>query len=289
METWIPVTVTDTPEPDDSTSSGAPSSAAPAVAPVRGTGLRLAYDQRVVVDGLDVEIPAGSFTVIVGPNGCGKSTLLRALGRTLTPRAGHVDLYGSPLASLGNKQIARMLALLPQTPVAPEAITVRDLVGRGRYAYQTLLRQWSASDGVAVRAAMEATGTTDLADRKVSELSGGQRQRVWIAMVLAQDTDLLLLDEPTTFLDITHQVDVLDLCGQMHREGRTLVAVLHDLNLAARYATHMIAMRDGQVVATGTPHEVVTAEGVEEIFGLRCRIITDPESETPLVVPLVSR
>ncbi|MBF0722807.1 ABC transporter ATP-binding protein [Sanguibacter inulinus] len=256
---------------------------------MRGTGLRLAYDQRVVVDGLDVEIPAGSFTVIVGPNGCGKSTLLRALGRTLTPRAGEVELYGTPLASLGNKQIARMLALLPQTPIAPEAITVRDLVGRGRYAYQTLLRQWSASDGVAVRAAMEATGTTDLADRKVSELSGGQRQRVWIAMVLAQDTDLLLLDEPTTFLDIAHQVDVLELCAQMHREGRTLVAVLHDLNFAARYATHMIAMRDGEIVATGTPHEVVTAEGVEEIFGLRCRIITDPESETPLVVPLVTR
>jgi iron complex transport system ATP-binding protein len=278
METWNAVTPTENLEPREA-----------AVPPVRGTGLRLAYDQRVVVDGLDVEIPAGSFTVIVGPNGCGKSTLLRALGRTLTPRAGEVELYGTPLASLGNKQIARMLALLPQTPIAPEAITVRDLVGRGRYAYQTLLRQWSASDGVAVRAAMEATGTTDLADRKVSELSGGQRQRVWIAMVLAQDTDLLLLDEPTTFLDIAHQVDVLELCAQMHREGRTLVAVLHDLNFAARYATHMIAMRDGAIVATGTPHEVVTAEGVEEIFGLRCRIITDPESETPLVVPLVTR
>ena len=278
METWNAVTPTEKLEPREA-----------AVPPVRGTGLRLAYDQRVVVDGLDVEIPAGSFTVIVGPNGCGKSTLLRALGRTLIPRAGDVELYGTPLASLGNKQIARMLALLPQTPIAPEAITVRDLVGRGRYAYQTLLRQWSASDGVAVRAAMEATGTTDLADRKVSELSGGQRQRVWIAMVLAQDTDLLLLDEPTTFLDIAHQVDVLELCAQMHREGRTLVAVLHDLNFAARYATHMIAMRDGEIVAMGTPHEVVTAEGVEEIFGLRCRIITDPESETPLVVPLVTR
>ena len=278
METWNAVTPTENPEQREA-----------AVPPVRGTGLRLAYDQRVVVDGLDVEIPAGSFTVIVGPNGCGKSTLLRALGRTLTPKAGEVELYGTPLASLGNKQIARMLALLPQTPIAPEAITVRDLVGRGRYAYQTLLRQWSASDGVAVRAAMEATGTTDLADRKVSELSGGQRQRVWIAMVLAQDTDLLLLDEPTTFLDIAHQVDVLELCAQMHREGRTLVAVLHDLNLAARYATHMIAMRDGEIVATGTPHEVVTSEGVEEIFSLRCRIITDPESGTPLVVPLVNR
>lgn len=254
--------------------------------PVRARDLRLAYDQRVVVDGLDVDIPAGSFTVIVGPNGCGKSTLLRALGRTLTPKAGTVELYGQAITAMNNKEVARRLALLPQSPIAPEAITVRDLVGRGRYPYQTLLRQWSASDGAAVREAMEATGTTDLADRRVAELSGGQRQRVWIAMVLAQDTDLLLLDEPTTFLDIAHQVDVLELCARLHESGRTLVAVLHDLNFAARYATHMIAMRDGEIVRAGTPHEVMTAQSVEEIFGLRCRIINDPETGTPLVVPL---
>ncbi|SDD46269.1 iron complex transport system ATP-binding protein [Sanguibacter gelidistatuariae] len=270
------------------TPAAVPAPSAPP-APVRARGLRLAYDQRTVVDGLDVDIPAGSFTVIVGPNGCGKSTLLRALGRTLTPKAGTVELYGRAITAMNNKEVARRLALLPQSPIAPEAITVRDLVGRGRYPYQTLLRQWSASDGAAVREAMEATGTTDLADRRVSELSGGQRQRVWIAMVLAQDTDLLLLDEPTTFLDIAHQVDVLELCARMHEAGRTLVAVLHDLNFAARYATHMIAMRDGKIVESGTPHEVMTAENVEEIFGLRCRIIDDPESGTPLVVPLAGR
>ncbi|WP_265521622.1 ABC transporter ATP-binding protein [Oerskovia flava] len=258
-------------------------------APLRGRDLRLAYDQRVVVDGLDVEVPAGSFTVIVGPNGCGKSTLLRALGRTLTPRHGVVELAGRPIGDYPNKEVARRLALLPQSPIAPEGITVRDLVGRGRYPYQTLLRQWSAADSDAVRDALDATGTTDLADRKVAELSGGQRQRVWIAMILAQDTDLLLLDEPTTFLDITHQVEVLDLCAQLHLAGRTVVAVLHDLNFAARYATHMIAMREGRIVATGDPHDVVTAKRMSEVFDLRCRVIEDPESRTPLVVPLVGR
>ena len=257
-----------------------------AASPLVGAGLTLSYDRVEISRDLDVEIPRGSFTVIVGPNGCGKSTLLRALARTLTPKAGRVELEGRPITSYGSKEVARLLSLLPQSPVTPEAITVRDLVGRGRYAYQTMLRQWSGADGAAVARAMEATGTAELAERRVADLSGGQRQRVWLAMVLAQDTDVILLDEPTTFLDIAYQVDVLELCAQMHREGRTLVAVLHDLNLAARYATHMIAMRGGAIACEGEPGDVVTAERVREVFGLESRIIADPETGSPLVVPL---
>ncbi|GAA2721663.1 ABC transporter ATP-binding protein [Cellulomonas aerilata] len=248
-------------------------------------GLRLAYDDRVVVDGLTVTIPDGSFTVIVGPNACGKSTLLRALARTLTPRAGAVLLDGRPILDLASKDVARRLALLPQSPLAPASITVEDLVSRGRFPYQRLLRQWSADDARAVAAAMAATGVADLARRPVDELSGGQRQRVWLAMSLAQETPLLLLDEPTTFLDIAHQHEVLDLCAELHEAGRTLVAVLHDLNQASRYATHLIAMKDGRVVAQGAPAEVVTAERIRDVFGLACRVLPDPETGTPMVVP----
>jgi len=248
--------------------------------------LTLAYNHAVVVQDLSVAIPRGSFTVVIGPNGCGKSTLLRAFARTLTPRAGRVLLDGVPLSRLRTRDVARRLALLPQAPLAPDAITVGDLVARGRYPHQGLLRQWSSADEVAVAAALAATEVTDLRGRLVSELSGGQRQRVWLAMALAQETDLLLLDEPTTFLDIAHQVEVMDLCARLHEDGRTLVAVLHDLNQAARYATHLIAMKDGRVVAQGAPADVVTAEGVEEIFGLGCRVIPDPETGTPMVVPL---
>ncbi len=248
-------------------------------------GLRLAYDDRVVVDGLSVTIPDGSFTVIVGPNACGKSTLLRALARTLAPRAGTVLLDGRPITELASKEVARRLALLPQSPLAPEAITVEDLVSRGRFPYQRLLRQWSAEDARAVAAAMAATGVTDLARRLVNELSGGQRQRVWLAMSLAQDTPLLLLDEPTTFLDIAHQHEVLDLCAELHEAGRTLVAVLHDLNQASRYATHLIAMKAGRIVAEGPPADVVTAERIADVFGLACRVLPDPETGTPMVVP----
>ncbi len=248
-------------------------------------GLRLAYDDRVVVDGLSVTVPDGSFTVVVGPNACGKSTLLRALARTLTPRAGAVLLDGRPITELASRDVARRLALLPQAPVAPESITVEDLVSRGRFPYQRLLRQWSPEDARAVAAAMAATGVADLARRPVQELSGGQRQRVWLAMALAQDTPILLLDEPTTFLDIAHQHEVLDLCADLHEAGRTLVAVLHDLNQAARYATHLIAMKDGRIVAQGPPAEVVTAERIVEVFGLACRVLPDPETGTPMVVP----
>ncbi|MFE5398165.1 ABC transporter ATP-binding protein [Streptomyces sp. NPDC056568] len=246
----------------------------------------LAYDQRVIAEKLSVEIPDNSFTVIVGPNACGKSTLLRALSRMLKPSEGRVLLDGNVIQSMPAKQVARTLGLLPQSSIAPDGITVGDLVGRGRYPHQGILRQWSTEDERVVQESMAQTGISELAERYVDELSGGQRQRVWIAMALAQQTPLLLLDEPTTYLDIQHQIDVLDLCAELHEEqGRTLVAVLHDLNHAARYATHLIALRGGEIIAEGAPKDIVTAELVERVFGLRCQVIDDPETGTPLVVP----
>ncbi len=273
------------PSPTPTTSPALTATAGPSR--LHGADLTLAYDARVISEHLDVRVPDGSFTVIVGPNACGKSTLLRALSRLLRPAHGEVVLDGRAITSVPAKEVARRLGLLPQSSIAPDGITVADLVARGRYPHQRFLRQWTHADEVATEAAMEATGVLDLADRLVDELSGGQRQRVWLALVLAQETELLLLDEPTTFLDIAHQIEVLDLCRRLHREsGRTLVAVLHDLNHAARYATHLIAMRDGEVVAEGTPSEVITAEKVAEIFGLACVVVDDPVTGTPLVVPL---
>ncbi|MCM2392752.1 ABC transporter ATP-binding protein [Streptomyces albipurpureus] len=257
---------------------------------LRAEGLTLAYDRRIVAEQFGVGIPEGSLTVIVGPNACGKSTLLHALARVIKPRKGVVVLDGRPIGTMPSKELAQRLGLLPQSPTNPDGITVADLVARGRFPYQKLLRQWSAEDDTAALNALHATGVADLAHRLVDELSGGQRQRVWLAMALAQETPVLLLDEPTTFLDLAHQVDVLDLCAELREEqGRTVVAVLHDLNHACRYATHLIAMRAGGVVAEGPPADIVTADLVAEVFGLRCRIITDPETGTPLVLPLARR
>ena len=253
---------------------------------LRGDDLTLAYDERVVSEGLTVAIPDQSFTAIVGPNACGKSTLLRALARMIKPREGTIILDGQAIGSIPSKEVARRLGLLPQSSIAPDAITVADLVARGRYPHQGILRQWSREDEEAVALAMRRTAVDDLAGRAVDELSGGQRQRVWLAMVLAQQTPLLLLDEPTTFLDIAHQLEVLDLCADLHEHhGHTVVTVLHDLNHACRYANHLIAMREGRIVAEGNPAEIVDAALVERVFGLRSRVIPDPETGLPLIVP----
>ncbi|MFI0941516.1 ABC transporter ATP-binding protein [Streptomyces sp. NPDC021020] len=249
--------------------------------------LHLAYDGRPVVEDLDLDVPSGRITAVVGANACGKSTLLRALARLLAPRAGAVELDGAALRSLPTRELARKLGILPQTPVAPEGLTVGDLVGRGRAPHQTWWRQWSAADEEAVNAALAATDLADLVDRPVDELSGGQRQRAWMAMAVAQGTPVLLLDEPTTYLDLAHQIDVLDLITDLNRrEGRTVVMVLHDLNQACRYADHVIAMKAGRIVAEGAPAEVVTEATVEDVFGLRCRVVPDPVSGTPLVIPM---
>lgn len=253
---------------------------------LRAEGVTFGYGERHVVDGLDLTIPDHSLTVIVGANGCGKSTLLKGLARRLAPKSGTVLLDGASIRSLPSKEVARRMGLLPQSPLAPDGITVADLVGRGRYPHQGVLRQWSAADQEAVDDAMAAARIADLGDRYVDELSGGQRQRVWLAMALAQQTPIMLLDEPTTFLDIAHQISVLDLCAELNAErGRTLVIVLHDLNHACRYASHLIVMRGGQILAQGLPADIVTAELVEDAFGLACRIIADPETGTPLVIP----
>lgn len=254
---------------------------------LRGERLVLRYEQRLVVDGMDVAIPAGRVTVIVGPNACGKSTLLRALSRLLLPESGRVLLHGQDLHQLPTRDVARRLGLLPQSSIAPPGICVADLVARGRIPHQSLLRQWTDADEAAVRQALADARLEAIAERPMNELSGGQRQRVWLAMALAQQTPVLLLDEPTTYLDIAHQLEVLELCRELNRKGgRTLVMVLHDLNQAARYADHLIAMRAGAVVAMGPPHEVLTPPLIKHVFGINALVIPDPVSATPLVVPI---
>lgn len=251
--------------------------------------LALSYDQRQVSVDLAVDIPDGAITVIIGPNACGKSTLLRALARLLKPQAGQVYLHGDDIRSLAPKEMARRLGLLPQSSKAPFGISVSDLVSRGRFPHQHMLRQWSAEDEAALARALTATGITDLAHRSVDELSGGQRQRVWIAMVLAQNTPVMLLDEPTTFLDIAHQLEVLHLCQRLNREeGKTMVLVLHDLNQAARFADHLIVMKDGAIAAAGEPAGVLNEHLLEAVFGLRAQVMPDPVFTTPMVIPIGS-
>ena len=246
----------------------------------------LGYGDRTIVDRLDLDVPPGRITAIIGANGCGKSTLLRALARLITPTEGQVVLDGKALHARPSKEVARTLGLLPQSPVAPEGIAVAYLVGRGRHPHQKLLARWSERDYVVVADALAATGIEDLADRSVDELSGGQRQRVWIAMALAQETDILLLDEPTTFLDVAHQVEVLDLLTDLNRErGTTIVMVLHDMNLAARYADHLFALCSGRVVADGAPGDVMTADLIREVFDLDSLVVADPVSGAPIVLP----
>ncbi|MBP1240920.1 iron complex transport system ATP-binding protein [Frigoribacterium sp. PvP120] len=249
--------------------------------------LTLGYGELTVVDDLSLVVPPGRITAIVGANACGKSTLLRSMSRLLRPRSGQVVLDGREVHRTPARQLARTLGLLPQSPIAPEGITVADLVGRGRHPHQGLLSRWSSDDDRAVAEALEATETTALADRSVDELSGGQRQRVWIAMALAQQTDVLLLDEPTTFLDVSHQVEVLDLLTDLNRRrGTTIVMVLHDLNLAARYADHLVALAAGRVHAAGTPAEVLTEDCVRAVFGLDSRVVADPTTGAPMMLPL---
>ncbi|QCY46493.1 Iron-siderophore uptake protein [Glutamicibacter creatinolyticus] len=257
------------------------------MADLRATGLTLAYDKVTIVDELSLQIPTGEVTMVVGANGCGKSTLLRALARLLKPAQGQVLLDGSDIHTRPAREVAKKLGLLPQTPNAPDGITVRELISRGRYPHQGWFKRFSAEDEAAVARAMELTRTSELSERPVDELSGGQRQRVWIAMALAQETGLLLLDEPTTYLDIAHQLEVLDVIAELNRtRGITVVIVLHDLNLAARYADHLVALKDGKVFASGHPSVVVTEKTVKEVFGMPSRVIPDPVAGTPLVLPI---
>ena len=266
-----------------------PHAQAPGGIALEGRGLSLSYESRQISSDLDVHVPEGRVTVILGPNACGKSTLLRALSRLLTPSRGEVLLHGEDVRRMAPKHLARRLGLLPQSSTAPFGITVTDLVARGRVPHQKMLQQWSDTDRLAVARAMEATRITGLADRVVDELSGGQRQRVWIAMLLAQDTPVMLLDEPTTFLDISHQLDVMELVRTLNRdEGRTMVLVLHDLNQACRFADNLIVMRDGAVIQQGAPAEIMTEDLLRRVFSLRARVLPDPEFGCPMVIPLGS-
>lgn len=250
--------------------------------------ITLGYGDKAIVDGMSFSVPDGKVTIIIGPNACGKSTLLRALARLLKPKNGQVQLDGQDIGKIPTKQVAQKLGLLPQTPVAPQGILVADLVARGRTPHQSAFQQWSTADEEAVLDAMQATQTLDLSSRRIEELSGGQRQRVWIAMALAQQTELLLLDEPTTYLDLPHQIEILNLVRRLNRkQGRTIVVVLHDLNLACRYADHIVALRDGKIIEQGKPVDIITPDVIRRVFNLECEVITDHLSGTPMVVPSV--
>jgi iron complex transport system ATP-binding protein len=250
------------------------------------TDVAVRFGDRAAVDGVSIEIPRGEITAIVGPNGCGKSTLLRTMARLLTPSSGSVHLDGENVHGINPRTFATRVALLPQGPTAPDNLTVADLVARGRDPYRRWYDQWSRADEAVIAEALERTGMAELAERPLESLSGGQRQRAWIALALAQQTDVLLLDEPTTFLDIAHQLEVLDTIRTLHSEhGVTVVMVLHDLSLAARYADNLLAMRDGRLIAAGTVHTVVTPAILRDVFGVECTVLEDTESGRPVVIP----
>jgi len=253
---------------------------------IETSALTLSYGDTIIINELDVKIPKGEITVFIGSNGCGKSTLLRSIARLLKPKEGTVLLEGNAIAKLSTKEVAKQLAILPQGPTAPEGLTVLQLVKQGRYPYQSWLKQWSEGDEEAVNSALEATGLQELAERTVDSLSGGQRQRAWIAMTLAQKTEIILLDEPTTYLDMTHQIEILDLLFELNeRENRTIVMVLHDLNLACRYAHNLVALKDKKVFAQGKPEEVINCSLVQNVFEMNCEVTVDPIFGTPLCIP----
>lgn len=254
---------------------------------VAAADLQVGYGDRTIIDGLDITIPDSKVTTIVGPNGCGKSTLLRSLVRLLKPTGGQVLLDGADIATMKTKDVARILGLLPQNPVAPEGLTVVDLVSRGRHPHQSWYRQWSNDDEVAVTRALEQTNCIDLAERTIDALSGGQRQRVWIALTLAQQTDVVMLDEPTTYLDLSHSIDVLDLVDDLCSEhGKTIIMVLHDLNLAIRYSDWLVVMKEGAIIREGAPADVITTDLLQEAFGLRSQVLEDPVTGDPMIVPI---
>jgi len=248
--------------------------------------LTLSYGEHIILDQLNLTIPQGKITVLIGSNGCGKSTLLRSMARLLKPASGSILLDGEMMIKLPTKEIAKKLAILPQGPVSPEGLTVLQLVKQGRYPYQKWLQQWSSKDEAIVQHALQSTGMAELSDRLVDSLSGGQRQRAWIAMTLAQDTDTILLDEPTTYLDLTHQIEVLDLLFELNeKEKRTVVMVLHDINLACRYAHHIVAVKDKAVYGSGKPEDIIDRELIRDVFNLECEVVPDPVFGTPMCVP----
>lgn len=254
---------------------------------IQAEGITAGYDNKSILHNVSIAIPSNKISIIIGSNGCGKSTLLKTMARLINPTSGRVTVDGKPIQKIPPKQLARILGLLPQTPIVPEGITVADLVGRGRYPHQSFLKGWSKKDYEAVSEAMEIMKITEFADRHIDELSGGQRQRVWIAMALAQQTDILFLDEPTTYLDITYQVEILDLLTDLNRKyGTTIAMVLHDINLSARYADHIFALHEGKLVAEGESSKVITSTLIEDIFGLQCKVVQDPVSDSPFVVPI---
>ena len=244
------------------------------------------YEEKLILKDLNISIPAGKFSVLIGPNGCGKSTLLKSFARLLKPKFGSVVLDGKAIYEIPTQHLARQIGLLPQSPIVPSGITVADLVARGRFPYQNLFGQLSKADYEAISLAMEAMGIADLSEKSVDSLSGGQRQRVWIALVLAQDTDILLLDEPTTYLDIAYQVEILDCLAKLNQMKKTtIVAILHDINLSIRYADYIFAMKKGRLIAEGKPRDIIDTALMKEVYGMESAIITDPETGDPYVIP----